>query len=312
MNIDENIFKPNTHEEKPLYRKEKKTGLMTQYYVNRGGEYRWERSKSVTPNRVYDALKQQMKSRKLGMDWQPLYNFIMSNVGCNYDETYSKALKRCNKFRDEFNKHWAYLFNDDRDIVRLGENTYYSALTIDEFNNIQIRNTGAEPIKGGSFSFGYTHSFNGKTLQANPIPSFIRINNMHRPSEFLSESQMQKVGILDETNYCTKTMDGFYVWIDDKIIGVIKKIIRYKKSKDSTEKIIRYKFIKGDNFVWSSSYKSEPFCMKTSLIPKENKEFNETLKKRKELYRQQKKAYKIISLQDKYTPTSQDLPDPNA
>jgi hypothetical protein len=66
----------------PLYRKEKKTGLQTQYYVRKGGEARWARHTKKTKEETEAEVSfKPMKKLKLDYDYTPLFMFLLKNVG---------------------------------------------------------------------------------------------------------------------------------------------------------------------------------------------------------------------------------------
>lgn len=147
----------------PLYRKEKKTGLQTQYYVRRGGEARWARHTKKTKEEAENEVSfKPMKKLKLDYDYTPLFMFLLKNVGRKWDDVYSEAKSRLDKTEPIW---WMVKKDqkDERDIVRIGEGACYSALKIDE-NGILVKiNPNARPTVSCTC---HTHSFNGKPFKA--------------------------------------------------------------------------------------------------------------------------------------------------
>ena len=80
---------------KPLYRKEKKVGLSTHYYVTKGGDFRHERHSKKF--KAFEGNKSPMKKKQLGYDYTPLYKFLLSKVGQPFDIVFSEAKKRLDK-----------------------------------------------------------------------------------------------------------------------------------------------------------------------------------------------------------------------
>lgn len=167
----------------PLYRKEKKTGLQTHYYVVSGGENRWSRNTKRTkkeaedevsflPHKGHNAYKSGYQNRGFGYDYTPLFMFLISKVGQKWDDVYSEAKSRLDKEEPIF---WlvqlpgekVHTMDSIRDVIRIGESSYCSGLTIDE-NGILIKvNENALPIMPGCKC--HTHSFNGKPITKDTI-----------------------------------------------------------------------------------------------------------------------------------------------
>jgi hypothetical protein len=157
-------------DKKPLFRKEKKTGLSCHYYVERGGQHRHDRhSKKM---KQFDGDHLPMNSGKFGYDFTPLYMFLLSKVGQNWDKIYSEA---CDRLPLEYRERIFDLIQtiegtivDDRkqirEVVRGGESAYYSALKVEDGILLKIN-----PEFNPQNVFGclcHTHSFNGKPLKS--------------------------------------------------------------------------------------------------------------------------------------------------
>ena len=192
----------NRHKE-PLYRKEKKTGLKTRYYVNAGGENRWSRNTkqakkdedpeiAFQPHRGKGAHKRHDRSHEgkggdgFGYDYTPLYKFLLSKVGQNWDEVFEEAKDRLDKTEPIFyivqfqNEHG----EKPRDIVRIGENTEYSGLTVIDGKLVKV-DPNAIPYKPSCTCC--THSFNGKAINKNTPVRDYETKLVKRYGEFTGE-----------------------------------------------------------------------------------------------------------------------------
>ncbi len=91
-----------------------------------GGEYKWKRAKIKKDPDIYHVP---MRSVKCGRDYTPLYRFLMSKEGYNFDEVYSEAVSRVdNKMRIFDIIKTASAFP----VVRIGDGTYYHTMYIDK------------------------------------------------------------------------------------------------------------------------------------------------------------------------------------
>lgn len=143
---------------KPLYRKENKVSLSNKYNVSKGSEYRYDRHTKAFLND--DRNHKAMTSGKHGYDYTPLFKFLLSRIGSNWDQTYSEARARLNDPEPIF---WMVALHESerRNFVRLGESTYYSGLFVDESGKLAIVNP---EIKSSDLPIpcpGETISFNG-------------------------------------------------------------------------------------------------------------------------------------------------------
>ncbi len=144
----------------PLYRKENKVSLSNKYNVVKGGDFRHQRNTKEFLN--YDGSHSPMNSGQFGYDYTPLFKFLLSKVGENWDSVFSEAISRLDKKEPIF---WLVAKNADekKDIIRCGDNSYYSGLYIDENNLLQIANVNAE-VPDAYKSSSETVTFNGKVV----------------------------------------------------------------------------------------------------------------------------------------------------
>jgi len=122
-----------------------------------GKDYSDERSKSFLNNTKCESMHGE---KQRGLDYTPLFKYLISKVGNNWDEIYHDIKNRIDK---DDPIYWIVARNekDKEEIVRLGESTYFSGLYIDENNNLQIvnpdlRNENLQPMCPCC-----THTFNG-------------------------------------------------------------------------------------------------------------------------------------------------------
>lgn len=143
---------------KPLYRK-----VNTRTHGVRhgdGGKARWDRNTKT--GKADQSLTGSMHSKhRHGRDYTPLFRFLLSRVGKNWDQVFSEARSRLDQDAPIF---WlvAPRKEDGAPIVRVGESTYYSGLFVDE-NGILRRVDPDLTVEDLYPSCSCcTHSFNGE------------------------------------------------------------------------------------------------------------------------------------------------------
>ena len=141
----------------PLYRKV--NTLAHGVHHDAGGEYRHERnSKSLTR---FDGDRRSMggKSRR-GLDYTPLFRFLLSNVGRPWNDVYSEAVERLDRREPIF---WIVARNalEKQAVVRIGEASYYSGLYVDDAGLLQIVDPSIGPESITPHCRCCTHTFNG-------------------------------------------------------------------------------------------------------------------------------------------------------
>lgn len=107
----------------PLYRRVNRT---THGVCKTGGEARWQRN-AKAPAR--EASMHGGKRR--GLDYTPLFRFLLSKVGQDWDAVHSEAVARL----DREDPIWWLVARDlaeRRPFVRTGESTYWSGLCIED------------------------------------------------------------------------------------------------------------------------------------------------------------------------------------
>lgn len=118
------------HRKEPLYRRvnTKARGV----HHDRGGDYRWSRGKD---DRIARGAMSQGKQR--GLDYTPLFRFLLSRVGRDWDEVYGEAVARLDKPDPIF---WM-VARDEREqkpYFVTSESTYWSGLFVDDGNRLAL------------------------------------------------------------------------------------------------------------------------------------------------------------------------------
>lgn len=125
-----------SEKKKPLYRKVNTLARMVRHDF--GGEYRYDRNtKQEKESESFGVTKQSMHAKvQRGLDYTPLFKFLLSKVGQEWSGVHSEALSRLDKEEPIF---WLVAKNEEEkeDVVRIGESSYYSGLYIDEQGIIQ-------------------------------------------------------------------------------------------------------------------------------------------------------------------------------
>lgn len=146
------------NKEKPkLYRKvnTKAHGV----HHNFGGDYKDSRNKkSESVEKVTGTM---FGKKERGLDYTPLFRFLLSKVGSNWNEVFSEAKSRLDKSEPIF---WLVALNKNEQVefVRVGESSYYSGLFVDDNSILQIVNPNLKAIDMKPFCSCCTHTFNGK------------------------------------------------------------------------------------------------------------------------------------------------------
>lgn len=147
-------FKHMNKDKKPLYRKV--ADAMNNHH-NKGSEARYDRN---TKKGVSKSMK---KNVDRGLDYTPLYKFLLSKVGQDWNKIHSEAISRLDKEEPIYH---LVAMNDveKKDVVICGESSQYSGLFVDENNFLQKVN----PLVTNETLYPScsccTHTFNGVKL----------------------------------------------------------------------------------------------------------------------------------------------------
>ena len=153
-------------EKEKLYRKENKRALHHRSN-DPGSEYRYERHSKVMNN--FEGTHKSIKRTRGGYDYTPLYRFLLSKVGSNWDEVSSEAVSRVDIQEPIFymvclEPNGAHESKrKSSGVVRIGESSQYSQLTVNEDGILIKVNPDAVPIPPSCRCC--THTFNGKVIK---------------------------------------------------------------------------------------------------------------------------------------------------
>lgn len=146
---------------KPLYRRQNKKAFNYRAGGIAESHFRHDRNTKIVKEFAGSHLP--MKQVDRGVDYTPLYKFLLSKVGCEWDDVFSEAISRLDKREPIFHMVKLFPSDTDRGIVRLGESTYYSALTVRE--GILVRIDPEATLQQVSCTC-CTHTFNGEVVVA--------------------------------------------------------------------------------------------------------------------------------------------------
>ena len=146
-------------EVKPLYRKvnTKARGVRHDF----GGDFKNARNKKGD---TLEVTKGSMHGKvERGLDYTPLFRFLLSKVGLNWDTVFSEAKARLDKTEPIF---WIVAINeaDKKEYVRTGESSYFSGMFVDEDGILQLSNPVLTAKEMVPFCSCCTHTFNGKVF----------------------------------------------------------------------------------------------------------------------------------------------------
>lgn len=147
-------------DKKPLYRKDNKTPWG--YHGNTGDDFKNIRHTKKMKN--FEGNHMGMKSGKSrGLDYTPLYKFLLSNIGKDWNGVHKEAVSRLDKQEPIF--HLVALHeHEKRDFVYCGESSIWSGLYVDENNKLQKVNPNYTINNVYPTCTCCTFTFNGKTI----------------------------------------------------------------------------------------------------------------------------------------------------
>lgn len=144
-----------------------------------GGDYANERHSKAAADS--EAGRQSMHgSMQRGLDYTPLFRFLLSKIGSQWRDVYSEAVSRLDKTEPIF---WlvAKSEREEQEYVRTGESSYFSGMKVDSHGVLQLVNPELGPDSLAPLCKCCTHTFNGtrftKTYErdAAPIQSAYRV-----------------------------------------------------------------------------------------------------------------------------------------
>lgn len=141
----------------PLYRKVNTRARGSHHNV--GGDFRHVRNTKAFARS--DAKRGPMRGRNdRGLDYTPLFRFLLSSVGKVWNDVYAEAVARLDRPDPIF---WmvAATEADKQAVVRIGESTYYSGLFVDDQNTLRVVDPKATVETMEPSCRCCTHTFNG-------------------------------------------------------------------------------------------------------------------------------------------------------
>ena len=139
----------------PLFRKVNTTAHGVHH--NTGGEFRDHRHHATHSEEIREGMH---GKKRRGLDYTPLFRFLLSKVGCEWSTVYAEAVSRLDRPEPIF---WLVALRpeEEREFVRTGESSYFSGLKVDENGMLQIVNPKLGPGSLSPFCKCCTHTFNG-------------------------------------------------------------------------------------------------------------------------------------------------------
>ena len=108
-----------------------------------------------------DAVRGAMHGKhRRGLDYTPLFRFLLSRVGSEWDGVYREAVARLDRPDPIF---WlvARHEHERREMVRVGESSYFSGLYVDDAGILRIVNPDLRPEDLSPSCDCCTHTLNG-------------------------------------------------------------------------------------------------------------------------------------------------------
>ena len=148
------------HDKKPLYRP-----VNTRTHGVRhgsGSKSKWERNTKASAENK--SMNRSMHSgQRHGFDYTPLFKFLLSQVGRNWDEVHREAVSRLDR-EEPITWMVAQNLSDGSPFFRVGESSYFSGLYVNQDNKLAIVDPDISPETMSPFCACCTHTLNGVRL----------------------------------------------------------------------------------------------------------------------------------------------------
>ena len=140
----------------PLYRKVNTTARFCHHKY--GADYKHQRNKKNKD----ESMKQGVQR---GLDYTPLFKFLLSRIGKNWDDVYSEAIGRLDKKDPIF-----YMVKPSKEEVSYFqcENAFFPTLFVNQDNCLEQINPNLTVNDFFPYCSCCTHTFNGKPLTNKP------------------------------------------------------------------------------------------------------------------------------------------------
>ncbi|MFD2909686.1 hypothetical protein ACFSX9_13190 [Flavobacterium ardleyense] len=146
-----------SNQKEPLYRKVNTRARNVHH--NFGGDFKYSRNKKQETLEQTKGTMYGTKER--GLDYTPLFRFLLSRVGSDWNEIFSEAKSRLDKIEPIF-----ILVSlkeiEKEDIIRVGESTYFSGMYVDDDGILQLAKPTLKTTELKHYCECCTHTFNGK------------------------------------------------------------------------------------------------------------------------------------------------------
>lgn len=111
-----------------LYRSDNTT--TRHYSINPGGEYRWGRNRKKAEDELLAKRETMHGRQKRGRDYTPLFYFLVKQIGQPWDKVFSEVCGRLDTTEPVF---WLVALHEHqkRDLVRIGDSSFYPGLFVD-------------------------------------------------------------------------------------------------------------------------------------------------------------------------------------
>jgi hypothetical protein len=141
----------------PLFRKVNTTAHGVHHRF--GGEFARDRNSNALGKSEAQHLPMHGKVRR-GHDYTPLFKFLLSKVGSNWNEVHAEAISRLDRAEPI---SWLVALHpqDEQEFVRTGEASYFSGLRVSAQGILQIVNPSLGPGSLAPQCKCCTHTFNG-------------------------------------------------------------------------------------------------------------------------------------------------------
>jgi hypothetical protein len=142
---------------KPLYRKVNTQARGVRHAS--GGDWRWFRNTRGNDLDMSPPGAMHGKQRR-GLDYTPLFKFLLARVGQDWDATYREAVARIDHPAPIF---WLVARQEDerKPRVRIGGRAFYSGLYVDENNRLAVVDPDLSVETMEPSCACCTHTFNG-------------------------------------------------------------------------------------------------------------------------------------------------------
>ncbi|MGE0969215.1 hypothetical protein ACQFN5_04085 [Klebsiella sp. WOUb02] len=98
--------------------------------TNPGAEYRWERNRKRVGDDLLPKRETMHGRQKRGRDYTPLFNFLIKQIGNPWDDIFSEV---CGRLDTTVPVFWLVALHEhqQRDLVRIGDSSFYPGLFVD-------------------------------------------------------------------------------------------------------------------------------------------------------------------------------------